>query len=95
MRSEIDKKDLVFLGTLTAVLLTLLWFSGAENARNERNLTPEREIEVSCETPQGWVTYKSYIPQARNGRGGWYITTVDGQVVRASNCVTSYPKEWR
>lgn len=90
-----DKESIAFLTVLLITVTVLLTLSGKERERDRQNLTPEREIEVSCETPQGWVTYRSHIPNARNGRGGWYITTLNEQVVRATNCVTSYPKEWK
>lgn len=92
---EFDKKDAVFFGIALAILVFLLSSLLKERERDTKNLTPEREIEVSCEGPEGWVTYRSHIPKARNGRGGWYIRTTDGKVVRASNCHTSYPEGWR
>ena len=92
---EFDKKDAIFLGGLLIILVFFLSSLFKECERDTKNLTPEREIEVNCQGAEGWTTYKSYIPQARNGRGGWYIRTVDGQIVRASNCHTSYPGEWR
>lgn len=96
---EFDKKDVAFI----LFLLALTVFLGAsvleereeEREKERENLAPEREIEVSCEGPQGWVTYRSNPRKAINGRGGWYITTTSGEYIRATNCITQYPQEWR
>lgn len=83
---------LVTIATV-ALALAVVWYD--HNSKKEQDLAPGREIEVNCEAPEGWVTYKSTILKARNGRGGWYIETLDGSYIRASNCITQYPEEWR
>lgn len=92
---EFDKKDVFFILLLLALTVFLGVSVLKEREKERENLTPEREIEVSCEGPSGWVTYRSHPRNALNGRGGWYITTTSGEYIRATNCITSYPEEWR
>lgn len=82
------------------VLMVLCWsvFFLSGDPWEEHVPAEPRFYEVACEGPSGWVQftvdYNVYGEPRAGHSGAMRFETVSGRVIKAQNCLASWPAEW-
>lgn len=82
---------LMFAGIFGPLLLAMNGVELFPNIKKEPAPPPPPPVvvEVSCEGPNGWVTFSAHKEKVRLSpfrSAGWRIETVDGKKILATNC---------
>ena len=93
----------LFESAISGAIVLILLCTGlavflSENPWEEQVPVEPRLYEVACEGPSGWtrftVDFNVYGEPRAGHSGAMRFETTDGRLVKAQNCLASWPAEW-